>query len=481
MAARSSSCRSAVKTSLARRTAQPTLIASIDPRLGAVRGRRRPRLELPPRRSAGIAGCGGGRPRPGPGGGRPRRRSAVATGTEVDPQLLDPRDARRPCLIRESQPRRRRPRLRSHHVEAVAVDTLVQPDELRALSTWRLMPAAIASARGRVRRRSRPVRRTCLHVATARCAPATQSTSRCGRTPPRRSCGRFSALSAAVREATLRDSEWLCSPLEAVATCRAVSDAAFPGSRNAALLTARGRQERGGGVRRPRTRASRQPRRRRMPGERATSGAQQPRRVRRQSRQRGRSAVPGRPRRRVAGLAEGAGRRRRVRPGGGKDDHAGEVVDPDHEDQRDAEGLERAAWLVNASRKVDSCLSISNATAPSNAPGPQRPAGHVRIREEVEEGEEEQRVRRQAEHDGEDREEPAARPVRARAGRGSGSSTLVATPETATLTTSTEPRASRARMSRSLPITKLGCSRGGLLEDRRRSALRMPESQPRPE
>ena len=40
-------------------------------------------------------------------------------------------------------------------------------------------------------------------------------------------------------------------------------------------------------------------------------------------------------------VAEGAGLGRGVGPRGGEDDDAGEVVDPDHQDQRDAEGLER--------------------------------------------------------------------------------------------------------------------------------------------
>ena len=61
-----------------------------------------------------------------------------------------------------------------------------------------------------------------------------------------------------------------------------------------------------------------------------------------------------------------------------------------------------------------------------------------------------------------------------------GVSTLVATPDTATLVTRTEPSAMSASTSRSLPMRKLGCSRSGSSKIAI-SAERMPESHPRPE
>ena len=61
-----------------------------------------------------------------------------------------------------------------------------------------------------------------------------------------------------------------------------------------------------------------------------------------------------------------------------------------------------------------------------------------------------------------------------------GVATLVATPDTATLTRSTEPRVSSASRSRTLPTTKLGCSRSGSSKTAI-SAVRIPDSQPRPE
>ena len=56
----------------------------------------------------------------------------------------------------------------------------------------------------------------------------------------------------------------------------------------------------------------------------------------------------------------------------------------------------------------------------------------------------------------------------------------LATPEMATLPISTDPRARRARMSRSLPRRRFGFSFSGSSNTAMR-AVRMPESQRRPE
>ena len=57
---------------------------------------------------------------------------------------------------------------------------------------------------------------------------------------------------------------------------------------------------------------------------------------------------------------------------------------------------------------------------------------------------------------------------------------FVATPDTATLTISTEPSVSSASRSRTLPTKKLGCSRAGSSKTATR-AVRIPDSQPSPE
>ena len=149
-----------------------------------------------------------------------------------------------------------------------------------------------------------------------------------------------------------------------------------------------------------------------------------------------------------------------------EDDDAGEVVDPHHRISAMPKAWNASELAVALSRKVESCLRTSNSDGAQERAGPQRPAGDVRLREQAEEGEEEQRVGRQAQAQGQHPEE-ALRAPRPRSSHSMiGVSTLVATPDTATLATRTDAERQEGEHVAQLADEEARLLALGLLEDR---------------
>ena len=94
-----------------------------------------------------------------------------------------------------------------------------------------------------------------------------------------------------------------------------------------------------------------------------------------------------------------AGGGRGVGPRGGVHHDPGEVVDPDHEDQRDPEHLERLGLLGRGQQQEGQLLEDLEADGAEHGAGQERTTRGVGLGEEREEREEEQHVRAEAEHD----------------------------------------------------------------------------------
>ena len=179
---------------------------------------------------------------------------------------------------------------------------------------------------------------------------------------------------------------------------------------------------------------------------------------------RGPSTTAGAPHVALALRAGGPGR---VRPGGGVHHDPGEVVDPDDQDQRDAEGLEGGLVLGAGQQVGRELLEQLEAERAEQRAGPQRPVGACGSASSRKKAKNSSMLAARPRTTPSDPAPTRAR-RRARAESRIGVGEAVATPEIATLTSSTTPSVEQGEEVAQLADDEVGLLLLRLLEDRDR-------------